>query len=193
MEEKTVRECVLLFTKGTACGALGLRAQHLVDALTDCPGSPVLLQLTALVNHFQHGRAPRSIAPFFAGACLSALDKSKGEEYDIRPIAAGEIIRRLVSKCLCSTQKERAITFFKPWQNGVATAAGTERVAHFVRHVANTNAEVSDFVILKVDLKNAFNMVSRRKMLEKCSSRFPRYSKVVLLVLWRYGRLPSVV
>ena len=155
-----------------------------MDALTDCPGSPVLLQLTALVNHFQHGRAPRSIAPFFAGACLSALDKSKGGEYDIRPIAAGEIIRRLVSKCLCSTQKERATTFFKPWQNGVATAAGTERVAHFVRHVANTHAEVSDFVILKVDLKNAFNMVSRRKMLEIVVQDFPDIAR---WCYWCYG------
>ena len=47
-------------------------------------------------------------APFLAGASLTALDKTKSGVFDVRPIAAGEILRRVVAKCLCATQKERA-------------------------------------------------------------------------------------
>ena len=50
--------------------------------------------------------------------------------------------------------------------------------------MANTHAEVSDFVILKVDLKNAFNMVSRRKMLEIVVQDFPDIAR---WCYWCYG------
>ena len=50
--------------------------------------------------------------------------------------------------------------------------------------MANTNAEVSDFVILKVDLKNAFNMMSRRKMLEIVVEDFPDIAR---WCYWCYG------
>ena len=104
-----------------------------------------------------------AFAPFFAGACLSALEK-KGSVTDVRPIAAGETLRRLVSKCICSSVKEKAASFFAPFQNGVATPAGTERIAHFTRYVFNLHKDDPEFVILKVDLRNAFNLVSREKM-----------------------------
>ena len=44
------------------------------------------------------GLAPRELAPFIAGAPLMALVKAGG---GLRPIAIGETVRRLVSKCCC--------------------------------------------------------------------------------------------
>eukprot|EP01059_Diplonema_ambulator_P025016 TRINITY_DN4199_c0_g1_i1.p3 TRINITY_DN4199_c0_g1~~TRINITY_DN4199_c0_g1_i1.p3 ORF type:complete len:103 (-),score=19.82 TRINITY_DN4199_c0_g1_i1:326-634(-) len=43
------------------------------------------------------GRAPREVAPLFAGANLVALKK---HDKDVRPIAVGEILRRLTGKIL---------------------------------------------------------------------------------------------
>ena len=67
---------------------MGLRPQHILDAISGAQGVPVLSKLSMLVNHFQSGKLPLPFAPFFAGACLSALEK-KGKVYDVRPIAAG--------------------------------------------------------------------------------------------------------
>ena len=57
------------------------------------------------------GLAPRELAPFIAGAPLMALVKQGG---GLRPIAIGETIRRLVSKCCCEATTEDAKVIFGP-------------------------------------------------------------------------------
>ena len=69
------------------------------------------------------GLAPRELAPFIAGAPLMALLKQGG---GLRPIAIGETIRRLVSKCCCEATTEDAKIIFGPLQVGVATQGGAE-------------------------------------------------------------------
>ena len=54
---------------------------------------------------------PLAFAPYLAGASLFALDKTKNGIFDVRPIASGEILRRLVGKCLCMTRKEPTSKF----------------------------------------------------------------------------------
>ena len=89
-----------------------MRAQHLRDALNSEAKAQLLTQTTRLVRFLAEGRAPMIFAPFLAGASLVALDKTKKGVFDVRPIASGEILCRLVSKCLCATQKERAGKYF---------------------------------------------------------------------------------
>ena len=53
------------------------------------------------------------IASFLAGGNLTALVKSKqGSSLDIRPIAVGEALRRLIGKCLCALVRSKASEFF---------------------------------------------------------------------------------
>ena len=96
-----VRRKVEGFPAGSAAGASGTRPQFLKDILA-CPnravGDAALSTLTALTNHMVAGLAPRELAPFIAGDPLMALVKQGG---GLRPIAIGETIRRLVSKCCC--------------------------------------------------------------------------------------------
>ena len=90
------------------------------------------------------------------------------------------------------THKEPAAKFFRPaGQFGVACPSGTERVIHrarlevskvFLQHEHCESPQ--DFVILKVDLKNAFNKVSRYHVLRLVRSRFPGMAR---WVHWCYG------
>ena len=51
-----------------------------------------------------------------AGGSLTALSKLKpGCAPDIRPIAVGEVLRRLTGKCLCAVIKRRVVDFLSPY------------------------------------------------------------------------------
>ena len=78
-------------------GPLGL-PQDILGCTNRAVSEAALDALTKLGNHMVAGLAPRELAPFIAGAPLMALNKSGG---GLRPIAIGETIRRLVSKCCC--------------------------------------------------------------------------------------------
>ena len=136
IEEAHVEEAVLSFNKGTSCGTMGLRAQHLADALKSAHRAALLRDLTRMLVD---GRVPAFMAPYLAGAKLAALDKTKRGVFDVRPIAAGQIVRRIAAKCLCAIVKGKAAAFFRgdqpnSGQFGVACPGGAERVIHRVRH-----------------------------------------------------------
>ena len=99
-----VEAAVRSFKKGTA--SRGLRPHHLVKGCSSGYKDVLLRDLTKAVNLLAQGEVPLEFAPYVAGASLFALDKTKNEIFDVRPIASGEILRRLVSKCLCSTNKK---------------------------------------------------------------------------------------
>ena len=87
------------------------------------------------------------LSPFIAGAPLMALAKL-GE---LRPIAIGETIRRLVSKCCCEATTEDAKIIFGPLQVGVATQGGAEASVHAARKLAKEFGEDPGKIMLKVD------------------------------------------
>ena len=108
---------------------------------------------------------------------------------DIRPIAVGEVLRRLVGKCLCLLSRQKAANFFQPFQNGVACPGGAEKIIHKVRQCVDNHWSDGNFALLKVDMTNAFNLVSRQTFLEECSKHFP---KLLPWSSWCYGRHPSL-
>jgi len=168
--EDVVRDSIRAFGKGCSGGTFGLRAEYLQDALSEVTPVGVLATMTRFVNFMKDAKAPPSVQPFFAGARLTALTK---KNKDVRPIAAGEVLRRLVAKCLCATHKETAAKMFAGLQYGVATPAGGERMIHAVRRQLSGHADDPDWVLLKVDLTNAFNCISRARMLELVHTHMP--------------------
>ena len=53
------------------------------------------------------------------------------------------------------------IIIIQPLQLGVACNGGAEKIAHALRGCIQEHWMDEDFVVLKVDMRNAFNMVSR--------------------------------
>jgi hypothetical protein len=183
--EETVLEQVLSFPRGSSAGNMGLRAEHVRCAIETSTPTGTLKQLTALVNFLQGGKAPKAAATVLAGAKLAAFEKKGAAPgTDVRPIAAGEFMRRLVSKCLCAVHKDRARELFQGLQYGVAAPGGAERVVHRMRRELTAHATDEDWVALKIDLKNAFNCVSRARMLELVAECCP---DMYMWVLWCYG------
>ena len=176
------------FPKLSAAGPSGLRIQHLIDAAEVPLQTPILQLLRKVINILASGKAPADVSIFLAGGNLTALQKSKPDcPLDVCPIAVGEALRRLVGKCLCSMVKVKAAEFFDPLQRGVACAAGAEKIAHGHRDYIDENWHVEGFTVLKIDLVNAFNLVSRQALLSECSTHFP---ELLPWVSWCYCRHP---
>ena len=43
---------------------------------------------------------------------------------------------------------------------------------------------VEDFVVFKIDMQNAFNLVSRQAVLDECATSFPEHLPMGYMVLW---------
>jgi len=171
------------FAKEVGTDGTNFRIQHLLDAKDAQLPTPFIPLLKRVINIVLAGKAPLEIQPFLAGARLTALCKPNG---DVRPIAAGNIFRRIAAKCACSLLKARVRALLSPLQLGVAFPAGCERIVHTMRKTLAEQWHDPDFVVLKVDFSNAFNSVSRRVLLEECQQHFPE------LLPWVYYCYGSV-
>ena len=109
---------------------------------------------------------------------------------NICPIAFGEAMRRpLTGKCLCILSKDKAVEFFGSFQLGVACPAGAEKIIHGVRRCVQDHWNDDYFVMCKIDLTNAFNMVSCQALCEECGTHFP---ELFPWVSWCYGQCPTL-
>ena len=181
IDSEAILQALRSFPRDSAPGPTGLRAQHLLDALTLGHSSAVLEQLAACSSLLASGAAPASIAPYFAGASLMAIEKKGG---GLRPIAIGEILRRLVGKVLCQNVKQAAQTYFWPRQVGVGSPLGADCAIHTVRQWCQRHSGDSSKVVLKLDFENAFNTVDRAKALAELRAQFPGLAR---WAHWCYG------
>ena len=165
-----VRKCLQAFSKSSAPGPSGLRAQHLLDAVCGAEQGAALHALESVVNILASGKGPRSLLTHLAGASLVALAKENG---DVRPIAVGEVLRRLTSKCLCSAVRSDAQRFFGSLQVGVACPLVLEAAIHTISQYCERNAASTSKIVMTIDFHNAFNSLDRNALLAACRRDFP--------------------
>ena len=162
------------FPKASACGPSGLRIQHLLDAAEVHLPTPICPSLREVVCLLASGHESIKVAKFLAGGSLVALIKDiPNGPQDIRPIAVGEVLRRLTSKCLCILTKAKA----------------SEITIHGLRDCIERHWNDANFVTLKIDFQNAFNIVSRQALLEECHTHFP---ELLPWASWCYGQHPML-
>ena len=170
--ESAVRRGVRSFPNGSAPGPSGLRPNHLREAV-GCPSPDqaigVLAPLTRFVNLLAAGHAPPTIIPHLCGATLLASKKKKGGH---RPIAVGEVLRRLVSKCLATLVRLPANSLLAPLQLGVSVRGGCEAIVHATSQLMSSLPDEQRWTLL-LDFTNAFNNISREAMFVEFRRRLP--------------------
>lgn len=166
-----VLKAVGAFHTGSSSGASKLYPAHLQDALraptADASGR-LSGPLTFLVNSLAGGNCPAEVAPWLSGAPIFPLRK---KDNGVRPIAVGETLRRLVSRCFCcALQPKFERLFSAAGQVGVCLKNGAEAAVHAVRLAI---ARTPSVAVLKVDFANAFNSVCRAAVYNEVRQRFP--------------------
>ena len=129
----------------------------------------MISSITKLVNLLLNGNLGLYARDLFFSANLTALKKKDG---GIRPIAVGNVFRRLAAKVICHPVTKDLGQRLQPVQLGVGVPSGSEVAAHSIRHLLSS-PRVNKGVMVKLDLKNAFNSVRRDHMLEVCHRRAP--------------------
>ena len=150
------------FPIGLAPGPSGLRANHLKQAVF-CPfpdrANHTLTCVTRLVNLLCGGKVPADIIPQLCGASLLPCKKKAG---GLRPIAIGEVLRRLTLKCAARSVQCIALEILAPLQLGVGVSAGCEAIVHSVTScLEDPCIPPENSFILLVDFANAINSVDR--------------------------------
>jgi hypothetical protein len=173
VEPSVVKKCIQSFIAGTACGLSGLQAQHLRDSFrTNQPlqNDWMLKKITALVNVLLSGNVHPLVAHYITTSPLIALKKP---DQGLRPIAIGEIWRRLVSKCAVHEVRTPTLEYFSPHQLGVGSPGGAEAIVHTAQAIIDEFGHDDSYALLKIDFKNAFNLVNRNVFLCEIKAKYP--------------------
>ena len=96
----------------------------------------------------------------------------------IRPIAIGDVFRRLTGKCMASLILDEANSYFLPSQC-VSAPGGAEAVVHTWRSLLEEFEGNNSLIGMKIDFINAFNEVQRSVFLKECHRKFPQIFKWV--------------
>jgi hypothetical protein len=108
------------------------------------------------------------------------------EQRKLRPICAGAILRRILSRVVCASQHDDFASHFFPSteeltqarssgtgipiQTAVGVSGGMEILTHLVQAYLDVHR---DHVDVKVDAKNAFNSLHRRYIIGEVEEHFP--------------------
>ena len=90
------RAAIMAFAPRAGAGPSGLSPDALLQGLA-IHGGPFAEAVAAVVHRIAQGAVPPEVRPYFFGAQLAALEKKGG---GVRPIAAGETLRRVAARLL---------------------------------------------------------------------------------------------
>lgn len=175
--ERDIIAALASFPKGSASGLDGISPQHLTDLTshgTGATGEQLIKSLTKLTNLMLLGDVCQEVTPVVYGANLIALSK---KDASVRPIAVGSTFRRLAAKICVRLTRSKLQNLFEPIQVGFGTRGGCEAAVHAVRtFVQGDLCEV----LLKLDVKNAFNSVNRDTLLNEIKIHVPEIYNFLL-------------
>ena len=140
------------FRPSSVGGVDGLRPGHLKDLVapqTAEAGRRLLKALANLCSKLLRGQIPQHARDLLFAANLTALRKKDG---DIRPIAVGNVFRRLASKIAAKRVTPELLRQLPPVQLGVGVSGVCEAAAHAVRAFVQSSVVPENNVLIKLDI-----------------------------------------
>ena len=104
---------------------------------------------------------------------LITLNKNPG----IQPIGVGEVIRRIIGKCIEWVMKKDIQEAAGPLQMATGLQSGAEAVIHSIKEIFDD--EQTDAVVL-VDAINAFNSLNRNAALHNMQILYSQFSAILI-------------
>ena len=150
--------------RGSSAGPSGWRYEDIQALSNSLITSDHLHAVCAAIAS---GSLPISIRSLLSSSRLIALPKANG---DVRPIAIGETWRRVTARAICFQKRKEFADYFTPLQHGVSVEGGAELLVQQVQLLMEKH---EDWILLKTDVKNAFNSVSRSHLLNQVLTTFP--------------------
>ena len=116
------------------------------------------------------GQLAKHARDLLFSANLTTFRKKAG---GARPIAVGNVFRRLASKIAAKRAISEIRRQLPPAQLGIGVSGGCEAAAHSVRAFVQSPVVSGNNVLVTFDMKNSSSTVRRDHFLEVCSSRAP--------------------
>ena len=140
-----------------------------------------------LIQAVARGCLPPAVIGALGCCVLVPLEKSGG---GVRPIAIGEVLRRIACRAVCYQFRSDFAAHFPHHQFGVNVQGGVEQVVLAVRaHLQRFQSAGAPCAIYRMDCRNAFNSMRRAAFLSELLRSFPSLVPLVASFYTRAGRL----
>ena len=141
-------------------GPLGMRAEHWYDFGTQAGDSDLFARIIA---HIATATIPDAVLQYLRAGQVTPLAKPTGGH---RPLLMMSFLRRLALKAVIAAKKASITDAVGPLQHGVGCKDGANKMIKSIQYFAEAD---QSRVLVALDLKAAFQNVSRRQMLHSLS------------------------
>lgn len=182
-EDEVVR-AIRHLARSDAHGPDGLRATHLLELAVTAGGGTrrrLVAAVAKLCSLAAEGALPCEWARTFCASSLTALQKRGG---GVRPIAVATALGRLTSS-LALLRVGAGGVDWEGLQFGAGIPGGADAVVHCTRWAAAQLEANPGLALLKIDLANAFNCISRAEVVTQAADCHP------LLGTWGWWSLSA--
>ncbi len=115
----------------------------------------IIGSMNAFAKLYANGGLPAWYYKAISAVRLVALKKEEAvDSDDVRPIGVGNVLRRAIARTIVRSLRSKTEEYLAPVQLGCAVRDGAIKLAFHIREVMEQH---KDFVLIKVDKKNAFN------------------------------------
>jgi len=180
-----IRKTILSFDSKVASGPSGFTINHmkaLASSDDNGPDSPIVI-LTEMLACISAGSIPAALGPVLASCRCLAAYKS---DLTPRPLAAGEIMRRVLGRSMIQEMNPEFAKFLGPTQRGVGIAGGPEQVVHLARALLQADEEVC---CVSTDIRAAYQEMNRSHILREKRQHFPGIAHYSWVIYGRPSRL----
>jgi len=174
--ELKLRRIIMSFPAGSEGGPSKLLPDHLKEAMS-CGSALLADALLSTLHHFvdicARGELPLDTAEFFTAATLVPLKKGDIGT-GVRPIAVGEVLRRIVESAILQEVQDDCVSSLKPLQVGVGIRDATTQIARLCSLQLPSLSMDQTVGMLQIDMVNAFNTLSRACILRQVKRHAPQ-------------------